>query len=229
MGDRWTILILRDAFRGIRRFDDFRRDLEIARPVLADRLRRLVEAGVMVKVAYQDRPRRYEYRLTRMGIELSPALVALMRWGDRWLSDGLPPTVLVHEPCGHDREQYAVRGDADLSSLGILVDRSEIQALRKSLFTRRCRSRHSISCERHCGEHVWCGGFVFPISGGSSGDCELHGHVFPGQTCSECDVGGHFAFGVGFAVARDALFTVEPHACGIDGFGSAECGMGWAT
>jgi DNA-binding HxlR family transcriptional regulator len=105
MGDRWTILILRDAFRGIRRFDDFRRDLEIARPVLADRLRRLVEAGVMVKVAYQDRPRRYEYRLTRMGIELSPALVALMRWGDRWLSDGLPPTVLVHEPCGHELDQ----------------------------------------------------------------------------------------------------------------------------
>jgi DNA-binding HxlR family transcriptional regulator len=56
IGDRWTILILRDAFRGIRRFDDFRRDLEIARPVLADRLRKLVDAGVMTKVAYQDHP-----------------------------------------------------------------------------------------------------------------------------------------------------------------------------
>lgn len=105
IGDRWTILILRDAFRGIRRFDDFRRDLDIARPVLSDRLRRLVDAGVMSKVAYQDRPVRYEYRLTRMGIELSPALVALMRWGDRWMSDGAPPTVLVHEPCGHALEQ----------------------------------------------------------------------------------------------------------------------------
>ena len=105
IGDRWTILILRDAFRGIRRFDDFRRDLEIARPVLADRLRKLVDAGVMTKVAYQDHPPRYEYRLTTMGIELSPALVALMRWGDTWLSDGAPPTVLVHDTCGHPLEQ----------------------------------------------------------------------------------------------------------------------------
>src|SRR5690242_13863308 len=88
IGDRWTILILRDAFRGIRRFDDFRRDLEIARPVLADRLKKLVDAGVMVRRQYEERPPRYEYRLTPMGIELSPALVALMRWGDRWLNDG---------------------------------------------------------------------------------------------------------------------------------------------
>ena len=105
IGDRWTILILRDAFRGLRRFDDFRRDLDIARPVLADRLRKLVDAGVMTKVLYQEHPPRYEYRLTAMGIELSPALVALMRWGDRHLSDGQPPTVLTHEVCGHELEQ----------------------------------------------------------------------------------------------------------------------------
>ncbi|HKY16920.1 MAG TPA: helix-turn-helix domain-containing protein [Microthrixaceae bacterium] len=106
LGDRWSILILRDAFRGIRRFDDFRRDLDIARPVLADRLRRLVESGVMTKVPYQEHPPRFEYRLTHMGIELSPILVALMRWGDRYLSgDGGPPTVLVHEPCGHTLQQ----------------------------------------------------------------------------------------------------------------------------
>ena len=105
IGDRWTILILRDAFRGIRRFDQFRRDLDIARPVLADRLRRLVDHGVLQKVQYQDHPVRHEYRLTPMGIELSPALVALMRWGDRYLSDGAAPTVLVHEPCGHELEQ----------------------------------------------------------------------------------------------------------------------------
>lgn len=105
IGDRWTILILRDAFRGIRRFDDFRRDLEIARPVLSDRLRKLVEAGVLTKVPYQEHPVRHEYRLTRMGIELSPALVALMRWGDDWLSGGQPPTVLVHDECGSPLEQ----------------------------------------------------------------------------------------------------------------------------
>ncbi len=100
VGDRWTILILRDAFRGLRRFDEFRRDLAIPRAVLSDRLRRLVESGVMVKRAYQDRPTRYEYRLTRMGLELSPILVSLMQWGDRWLSADGAPTLLVHERCG---------------------------------------------------------------------------------------------------------------------------------
>lgn len=102
IGDRWTLLILRDAFRGIRRFDDFRRDLGIAKPVLADRLRRLVEAGIMERQLYSEHPPRHEYRLTRMGVDLSPALVALMRWGDTWLAGAEgPPTVLVHEPCGH--------------------------------------------------------------------------------------------------------------------------------
>jgi DNA-binding HxlR family transcriptional regulator len=105
VGDRWTILILRDAFRGIRRFDEFQRDLDIARPVLAERLKRLVAAGLMHKHEYQSQPVRYEYRLTRMGFELSPALVALMRWGDAWLADGSPPTVLVHEPCGRELAQ----------------------------------------------------------------------------------------------------------------------------
>lgn len=100
VGDRWTILILRDAFRGLRRFDEFRRDLDIPRAVLADRLRRLVDNGVMVRRAYQERPLRHEYRLTRMGLELSPILVALMQWGDRWLADDGPPTTLVHRTCG---------------------------------------------------------------------------------------------------------------------------------
>ena len=75
VGDRWTILILRDAFRGLHRFDEFRRDLDIPRAVLADRLRKLVDAGVLVKRRYQDHPPRDEYRLTRMGLELSPILV----------------------------------------------------------------------------------------------------------------------------------------------------------
>jgi DNA-binding HxlR family transcriptional regulator len=106
IGDRWTILVLRDCFRGIRRFDEIRRDLDIARPVLADRLRRLVEHGVLEKRLYQQRPNRYEYRLTPIGMELSPILVALMRWGDKHLAgeDG-PPTVLVHKPCGHELYQ----------------------------------------------------------------------------------------------------------------------------
>jgi len=100
VGDRWSILILRDAFRGLRRFDQIRRDLDIPKAVLADRLRKLVEAGVLARHRYQDHPPRHEYRLTAMGRELSPILVALMQWGDRWLSENGPPTVLVHEPCG---------------------------------------------------------------------------------------------------------------------------------
>jgi len=105
IGDRWTILILRDAFRGIRRFDEMRRDLDIARPVLADRLRKLVDHGILRKVPYQSNPPRFEYRLTAMGRELSPALVALMHWGDTYLSDGAAPTVLVHDACGAALEQ----------------------------------------------------------------------------------------------------------------------------
>lgn len=99
------MLILREVFRGIRRFDEFQQELGIARPVLSDRLRKLVDAGVLSKVAYQDRPPRYEYRLTPMGRELSPALVALMRWGDKWLAHDQPKVTLYHAPCGTELEQ----------------------------------------------------------------------------------------------------------------------------
>ena len=108
LGDRWTILIMRDAFRGVRRFDDFRRDLDIARPVLTERLKRLVVAGVLERRLYCERPPRYEYRLTPMGAALSPTLVALMRWGDEWINHDEPPTVLVHEACGEPLDQAFV-------------------------------------------------------------------------------------------------------------------------
>jgi len=105
IGDRWTLLILRDIFRGVRRFSALQGDLGIARNLLADRLQNLVEHDVVHKVEYQTRPIRYEYRLTTRGQELSPALVALMNWGDRWCSDGEPPTVLIHDACGSPLEQ----------------------------------------------------------------------------------------------------------------------------
>lgn len=100
VGDRWSLLVLRDCFRGLRRFDEIRRDLGIPRAVLADRLRRLVDAGILSRRRYSDHPPRDEYRLTQMGRELSPILVALMHWGDRWLQVGDPPTVLIHSACG---------------------------------------------------------------------------------------------------------------------------------
>lgn len=100
IGDRWTLLILRDVFRGVRRFSRIQADLGIARNLLTDRLTRLVAGDILERVPYQQRPLRHEYHLTPRGRDLSPALVALMRWGDRWTAHGEPPTLLVHDECG---------------------------------------------------------------------------------------------------------------------------------
>lgn len=109
IGDRWSLLILRDAFRGVRRFDHFVDDLGVARNLLADRLAKLVDHGVLSKVPYQSGPVRYEYRLTHKGIELSPSLVSLMRWGDRHVTGAeRAPIVLVHDRCGHPIDQVFV-------------------------------------------------------------------------------------------------------------------------
>lgn len=102
LGDRWTLLILRNCFLGMRRFDEFQASLGVTRQVLADRLSRLVEAGALKKVPYQERPPRYEYRLTEMGHDLHPVLLALANWGDRWLDEGRgAPVEYVHKACGH--------------------------------------------------------------------------------------------------------------------------------
>lgn len=101
VGERWTILIVRDAFLGVRRFDDFQRDLGIARNVLQARLERLVEEGIMRRELYQERPPRYEYKLTRKGVDLWPTIVALLQWGDRHAApEAGPPVELLHKGCG---------------------------------------------------------------------------------------------------------------------------------
>ena len=105
IGDRWTILILRDAFRGVRRFGEIQQDLGIARNILTERLEKLVDHGILERRPYQDRPVRFEYRLTAKGVDLSPALVALMRWGDKHLAGDDVPTVLVHDECGDPLDQ----------------------------------------------------------------------------------------------------------------------------
>jgi DNA-binding HxlR family transcriptional regulator len=99
VGDRWTLLILRDLFRGVRRFERLHEDLGIARNLLTDRLRRLEDAEIVQRVPYQQRPLRHEYRLTARGRDLSPALIALMSWGDRWQAENGPPTLLIHDAC----------------------------------------------------------------------------------------------------------------------------------
>ena len=101
VGERWSLLIVRDALYGVRRFEDFQSDLGIARNILTDRLKRLVEQGVLERVAYAERPVRYEYRLTERGKDLTPVILAMMRWGDRWFpGDSGPPVKLTHTLCG---------------------------------------------------------------------------------------------------------------------------------
>jgi len=90
VGERWTLLIVRDVSFGLRRFDELQENLGIARNVLADRLNRLVEEGVLERVRYSERPERFEYRLTRKGRDLDIALSGLRQWGDRYLSDKAP-------------------------------------------------------------------------------------------------------------------------------------------
>jgi DNA-binding HxlR family transcriptional regulator len=93
VGERWTLLIVRDAFLGLQRFDEFQESLGIARNVLADRLNRLVAEGILERARYSERPERFEYRLTPKGRELNIALAGLRQWGDKHLSEK-PPRVL---------------------------------------------------------------------------------------------------------------------------------------
>ncbi|WP_394618803.1 winged helix-turn-helix transcriptional regulator [Lentzea sp. JNUCC 0626] len=100
VGERWTLLIVRDVLLGTVRFDGLLASLGIARNVLSDRLTGLVEHGVLERVAYQQHPPRYEYRPTAAGRELAVVVIALMQWGDRNVPspDG-PPRTALHAPC----------------------------------------------------------------------------------------------------------------------------------
>src|SRR5262245_34710835 len=101
VGDRWTLLVLRDAFLGARRFEHFRA-VGLTRHRLADRLKRLTAAGILARVPYQDRPPRFEYRLTEKGRDLYPVVAWLGGWGHRWLADRPgTPVELIHRGCGH--------------------------------------------------------------------------------------------------------------------------------
>ncbi|OTG82187.1 winged helix-turn-helix transcriptional regulator [Acinetobacter sp. ANC 4648] len=102
MGDRWTMLILRNAFMGMRRFDDFQHNLGVTRHVLSERLKRLVEHEILVKIPYTDRQERFEYKLTDKGLELYPILLSMGTWADKWMDEGFgQPVNYVHKSCGH--------------------------------------------------------------------------------------------------------------------------------
>jgi DNA-binding HxlR family transcriptional regulator len=105
VGEKWSLLVLREAFLGVRRFADFQRILGAPKAVLSDRLATLVEQEILARVPYQadGERQRHEYRLTPKGRDLYPTLVALMQWGDRYLAeDGVAPLQLTHGDCGAD-------------------------------------------------------------------------------------------------------------------------------
>jgi DNA-binding HxlR family transcriptional regulator len=107
VGERWSLLILRETYFGVRRYAEFARNLSIPRPTLSARLKTLVGAGLLDRVLYAQDPDRHEYRLTDAGRDLFPAVVVLMRWGDEYMSgpEG-PPILLRHKDCGELAQAY---------------------------------------------------------------------------------------------------------------------------
>jgi DNA-binding HxlR family transcriptional regulator len=125
IGDRWTLLILRDCFLGIRRFEAFETRLGITRHILADRLKTLVDQGVLKKVPYHDRQVRYEYRLTQKGLDLYPVLMSIVHWGDTYTTgEAGRPMLHQHLPCGHQFDPVLV-----CSECGEPVDPREVRVM----------------------------------------------------------------------------------------------------
>jgi DNA-binding HxlR family transcriptional regulator len=125
VGERWTLLVLRDIFLGNRRFDAIQRHLGVARNVLQSRLERLLEHGVIEKVPYQERPVRHEYRLTPKGIDLWPTIVSLLQWGDRHaLSPAGRPVLLRHKECGGE-----VDGHRICTACGMPLEARDVRAV----------------------------------------------------------------------------------------------------
>ncbi|RIJ24648.1 transcriptional regulator [Henriciella barbarensis] len=107
--EKWTYAVLQELFFGVRRFDDFQRNLDISRSVLTTRLNHLVKYEVIRKVAYQDRPKRYEYKLTESGRAMYGSFVLLKQWGERWLNTGSAGELaLVHASCSKKLEAELV-------------------------------------------------------------------------------------------------------------------------
>lgn len=104
VGEWWSLLIVRDVFLGVTRFDDFQGRLGISRNILDQRLNRLVEAGVLAKIPYSEHPLRFDYRLTDKGRDLWPVLNTMRQWGDKYAAPDGPPMLVTHKGCGQVSE-----------------------------------------------------------------------------------------------------------------------------
>jgi DNA-binding HxlR family transcriptional regulator len=124
VGEWWSMLIVRDAFLGITRFDEFQSRLGISRNILQERLARLVDAGVLERVPYSSHPPRSDYRLTDKGRDLWPVLTAMRQWGDRHASPNGPPLEVVHASCGE-----VVHGMFVCSSCGEPIGSRDVTAV----------------------------------------------------------------------------------------------------
>lgn len=144
VGDRWTLLVLRESFLGTRRFDEFEKRLGITRHVLADRLKKLVESGVLNKVAYQQRPLREDYRLSDKGRDLYPAIMALVHWGDRYMSgpEGAPIRH-IHRNCGQPIHGVLVCSDCGEPLQPRDVQLEEAPALKGQLLPAHWQARRA--------------------------------------------------------------------------------------
>ncbi len=130
IGDRWTLLVLRDAFLGTHKFEEFQRSLRIPRHRLADRLAKLVKHGVLRREGYQARPARFEYRLTEKGIDLYGVVVTVAQWGDEHMAGRKgPPVERVHRACGH-----ATRLELTCAHCGVAVGARDMTARRRPAY-----------------------------------------------------------------------------------------------
>jgi DNA-binding HxlR family transcriptional regulator len=123
VGEWWTMLIIRDCFLGITRFDEFHQRLGISRNILTERLDHLVGAGVLTRVPYQSNPVRHDYRLTDKGRDLWLVLTAMREWGDRWAAEDGPPVIVEHKGCDHETTIVPT-----CSSCGEILDARSVRA-----------------------------------------------------------------------------------------------------